>query len=377
MAFTKALFYPTIEIPDIDWLKSATLYWDNIQTIVPESISKPYHGSVAETLHEAGILTPFVVKSNSNIVRDLADDAIKYISSNEAKQLLLAGRRYQPLHSDKLPINFRIHLDKLPEEFRVHSDKMAYVVRERLRSRIDNNGWFQSSPQFAAFYMSLLANAICESKRLALLSDNSLANSFVEKVKLDNEITAGNFDPYDYRNRNTTLNLAEGMLTNLIVQGVRLKPATSIKKIIKFKNDHKDELGLFRANIGKLVSSVPANLGIDAVRQFVNDVYTNEFLPSLNNFTKSLDGNKIKWNFETVMKITVISAAGTTLLPTLGLSTPQALFSSIGLSIVGSKIVYNVEKRQKIRESPYSYLMLADKTLNATTFRDFVTGTIL
>jgi hypothetical protein len=38
MAFTKSLYYPWIEIKDEAWLKNAFLYWDTIQTIVPESV---------------------------------------------------------------------------------------------------------------------------------------------------------------------------------------------------------------------------------------------------------------------------------------------------------------------------------------------------
>jgi hypothetical protein len=35
MAFTKALYYPRIEVPNEGWLKTAILYWDEVKTIVP------------------------------------------------------------------------------------------------------------------------------------------------------------------------------------------------------------------------------------------------------------------------------------------------------------------------------------------------------
>lgn len=38
MAFTRALYYPTIDITNEQWLKTAILYWDEISTIVPSSI---------------------------------------------------------------------------------------------------------------------------------------------------------------------------------------------------------------------------------------------------------------------------------------------------------------------------------------------------
>lgn len=33
MAFTKALFYPTIDIKNENWLKTAILFWDEINTL--------------------------------------------------------------------------------------------------------------------------------------------------------------------------------------------------------------------------------------------------------------------------------------------------------------------------------------------------------
>ena len=36
MAFTRALYYPTIDISNEEWLKTAILYWDEINTIVPQ-----------------------------------------------------------------------------------------------------------------------------------------------------------------------------------------------------------------------------------------------------------------------------------------------------------------------------------------------------
>ncbi|HXM40737.1 MAG TPA: hypothetical protein VN924_05765 [Bryobacteraceae bacterium] len=44
MPFTKALYYPHIEVPNEAWLKSAILYWDEVKTIVPASMPEPYTG---------------------------------------------------------------------------------------------------------------------------------------------------------------------------------------------------------------------------------------------------------------------------------------------------------------------------------------------
>ena len=40
MIFSKALYYPTIDISVEDWLKPAYLFWDGIRTIVLESMAE-------------------------------------------------------------------------------------------------------------------------------------------------------------------------------------------------------------------------------------------------------------------------------------------------------------------------------------------------
>ncbi|UCZ56412.1 hypothetical protein LGV61_11870 [Desulfurispirillum indicum] len=51
MAFTKSLYYPWIDIPDEAWLKTAGLYWDKIQTIVPSSIEHRTKGHPLCAVH--------------------------------------------------------------------------------------------------------------------------------------------------------------------------------------------------------------------------------------------------------------------------------------------------------------------------------------
>ena len=54
--FEKALYYPTIDIQNDRWLKSAVLFWDKIETIVPESEERPYRRRNTRILHENEIL---------------------------------------------------------------------------------------------------------------------------------------------------------------------------------------------------------------------------------------------------------------------------------------------------------------------------------
>jgi len=57
--FSEALFYPTIDISDEEWLKNAYLFWNGIYTIVPESIAgNAYRNNTSSFLEDEGFLKP-------------------------------------------------------------------------------------------------------------------------------------------------------------------------------------------------------------------------------------------------------------------------------------------------------------------------------
>lgn len=360
MAFTKALYYPTIDIPEENWLKSAILYWDEIQTIVPTSIKNPYQNRLTQTLNDKGILTAFEINPDNKLVEGLSDTVMKYI--NEASNFLL----------NENSESVSIHTEKLPREFRLHPEKLPYEIRHLIERNIDDEGWFRTNSEFGSFYMSLLANKICEDKSFALLTDNSIASNLTEQARLDNRVQFGERDYYR-PNERTTLNLSQGLLTNLIVKGVKLAPNTSVEKIIEFKNNHKDELGQFRTNLLKLVNNVNKESSLDAIKQQVSDIYKDEFLPGLNNLEKALDGSQIKWFSESILKVALISTGATAFLPEmLGLTIPEALFAGAGISVIATKIMFNQDKAEKIRTSPYSYLMSVEKELNKSSMKNII-----
>src|SRR3954471_21847046 len=53
-----ALYYPYIDIKDPEWLRSAILFWDEIKTIVPSAIKKPYKNKDTKILWQEGFLEP-------------------------------------------------------------------------------------------------------------------------------------------------------------------------------------------------------------------------------------------------------------------------------------------------------------------------------
>ncbi len=354
MGFTKALYYPTIDIRNEDWLKTAVLFWDEIFTIVPSSMKIPYQIDSTQFLSDVGILKPLRVNPEIDFIEELSSDVLSYLNTNEGFQVLTqSGGTYSTIHRVKLP-------KEIVRLFDIHPEKLPYEIQHQMKNYLTREGWFRVDSNFAIFYMTLLANKICERRSIELLTDNSSVANLADKVRLNNQVVINGRDymhRYNHRDQKPLL-LAQGLMTNLIIQGIRIGTTSSLEDIINFKRQHLDELGLFRTNIAKLVQSVSKEGPIEAMQQQVEDIYKDEFLPAYNNFKMALESSKIKWLSDNLMNISFISTTATTLpMDLLELTLPQALLAGVGVSLISSVVLYNQDKKERIRTNPYSYLL--------------------
>lgn len=357
MGFTKALFYPTIDIRNENWLKSAVLFWDEINTIVPESIDDPYQENTTQYLSDEGILQPMKVNPNHDIVKSITESTMNFLNTNEGFELLTQNEgKDSILHREKLPSD-------VSRLFDIHPEKLSSEIQYQLRNNLTKEGWFSVNSRFALFYMTLLANKICEQKSIALLTDNPLSSNLTDKVRLDNQIPINDrhLDFY-FRRHDKYIHLAQGMLTNLVIESIRISEGSSLVDIVNFKRRYKDELGLFRTNIARLTQNVSQDKSFEAFRQEIEDIYKDEFLPSYNNLKSALSGYKIKWVSDNFMKITFTSATAIPM-ALLGLTIPQALIAAAGVSLITSYISYNMDKKETLRNNPYSYLLSVNRNI--------------
>lgn len=366
MAFTKALYYPWIEIKDEGWLKNAMLYWDKIQTIVPESIPHPYKNRTSREFFDEGLLIPFHVESSMQEIVELTDDVIKYLETSEGAEMLMSKEIVQGNY---------IHPNKLPQEIRrlvdLHPNKLPYAIEYKLSrffSKSMRPGWFTVDGRFANFYMTLLATHLSEKLGAGLLTDTAVNNKLANTVKLDAKMFLSKDRRYrrfprDYRrDRYMPFSVAQGALADLIFEKIQIDPKTSVKKIIKFRNNHADSLGQFRTKIAELTASISKNLPLDALRQKAEDIYINDVTPAINSLKKGLTDNRIKWATEGFLKVGFFSTSSTSIpLVLLGVMTSHALLVGAGLSLTTSAILYNRKKSSILRKNPYSYLLAAKR----------------
>jgi hypothetical protein len=368
MAFTKALYYPWIDIKDEGWLKNTILYWDHIQTIVPEPVNSPYSTRTALELVDEGLLSPLCVQSSMREIDELAGDVLKYLESPEGTEVLF---------SEEISEYSRIHTAKLPREVgelvKIHPEKLPSKIRNMLKSGLHSHhdDWLTVNKRFASFYMTLLATRLSYEVGAGLLTNipgnSRLANSARLDAKLQIPKSRRDRDRFDDDRQYQRMpnSLAQGMLADLILETIRIDPETPVNEILKFRQKYSDELGNFRTKIAELTATVSNDQPLARLRQQVHDIYINKVQPEVGTLKRTLSEQGIRWVADNFLKVTFFSTGAASLpLGVMGLAVPQALLVGAGVSLTASAVLYNCDRAKTLRENPFSYLVTAESRLN-------------
>lgn len=355
MHFSKALYYPSIDIQDEAWLKSAILFWDEINTIVPISIKNPYENYCTQYLESEEIIKPIFINPSSKYVTGTTSDVLKFVNSNASIQLFNSS------------INDTKNLDFHIQKSTLHEDKISSCLVKEIQRieglEFDKEGFYHFDSPFSYFYMTLLANRISEDKALALVTNNSLITQLTETIRYDNDVSSTFLTKYELTRTTPHITLKQGLLTNFVIDNIKISETTPLTDIVAFRHHHKDELAKFRSNLAKLVESTDTTHSFEALQQNIQTIYTDEFVPAYNDLKKSLNSSGIKWMFDKLSKLCIFSMSTTAVPVLLGLTMPQAVLIGTGISAVSSAIAYNTDKKEKLRNNPYSYLLEINKEL--------------
>jgi hypothetical protein len=364
MAFTKALYYPWIDIKDEGWLKNTILYWDHIQTIVPESFDNPYSTNTALALVDEGLLSPLSVKSDMREIENLTSDVLQYLESSEGSEVLYSKeiRECGDIHVKKLP-------HKIQKLSNIHPDKLPYKIRDMLMSGLGQScsDWLTVDNRFASFYMTLLASRLSYEVGSGLLTDIPGNSKLINSARLDARLQAPkaglNWDRFDYDRQYSRMpnTLAQGMLADLILETIRVDPDTPINEILKFRRRYSDELGNFRTRVAELTAAISDDQSLPRLRQQVNDIYINQVKPELGTLKRTLSEQRIRWVADNFFKVSFFSTGAASVpLSVMGLSIPHALLAGAGVSLTVSIALYNCDRAKALRENPFSYLVTAE-----------------
>ena len=350
MISTRALYYPTIDIRDEEWLKTAFLFWDGISTIVPESLEgRAYNNSTTQYLEGEGYLQPVIVNPDSEVVKRLVGRVKKYSDTDEGRACL-----NQPVPND---VQYNPYIDER-SQFYLHHEKLPFEIQQLIADKLGDDGWARVSDNFANYYMTLLANAIASQKSMTLLT------SAMPLAKLTTRCSE------DAAKRLFTTPSGTGekvncqtMLVKMIIDGIKINPLTSFDDLKLFKIHHADELDNFRNGLDEISGlSLPEGIDYDGMMHVVKDIYDRKVLLPYKDLKAALSGSRINF-IEDIGSLAFTGIATTYLEAFTALTTPLQLLVGTGIYMAVQGIKEYRNKRVIRRTSKMSYLLSVDREL--------------
>ncbi len=227
------LYYPSINIEDSEWLRSAILYWDEINSIVPYEDYFEFSPALLY-LESIGQYKPIYPKDvflldNTNdftevVKRHFNRNFTELINTNQNQQLS------EVLHSADLAT--LIHYKKLPTEI------LDFFTNEGIIN-MDSEGWRRMNCEFAFRYMRLLADFIATNS----LEDTVIGTNYMKNIS---EVY-----PQAYMNKGTSA-------ISITLEKCLPIPTMEVglKELIDFKQRHKSELLQIRFKIRELEKNI-------------------------------------------------------------------------------------------------------------------------
>lgn len=347
MLFEDALLYPRIDVEDESWLKSAILLWDSISTIVPQSLAQPFKNECSHVLAEAGVLRPYRVDPYRVGMMGLGNVVRSYLESPEGKRHF---RKSAPNNIRRDERNNREWLRRHSEykEFRISAEKFGADVQEIIREFVDETGYVITDYHFMMFYMTALANNICQkSPTKALLTDlvymQDLTDNMVQTSpnhRIGEEI------------------MQQGFMYKYIIDGIKVAPDTPIDKLLEFRSRYKDERDLFKRSISDMIAIQNLqDLPPDEMLIQIGRLYRTGVEPTLRELERALKGAKVDCWINGGASLAITCPSVIMGLPSAGLASIKTLLIENGIKILGKFFNYRGKNERIMNSNPLSYLL--------------------
>lgn len=351
------LYYPYIDIDDESLIKTAALYWDGIQTIVPydeyeyydKHGSLPSHGTdpyatpISKEAKAAGFLNQRFVNPDDEPVKQAGREIITDIRKTpeiktKIKEMIIKPfrpsqrkrQKFSKLSLSKIDVN---HLLNIAFEF-----KEAGIPI----SAADYNYVIVPTP-FSDTYMSMLASSIAANDGTIPLTNVNIWHH----AMLDRYVN------YDQKRK-----VNQAQLADLSLRALAVDPEVPLIDVLRFRDKNRDKLIKYRRLIRRLVRDISGELDTNQKQVLFEEIVKNEILPEKEDIEAKL---KSESTFFTV-SITVITV---TAIGTILLSGGQAWLGGLlqGAATIGLNYYGNVRTERIIKDHPLGYLYKAQQRL--------------
>jgi hypothetical protein len=265
-----------------------------------------------------------------------------------------------------------LHQDKLSRQLNqlvdIHPDKLPYEIREQIGRALNDRGWYEVAPGFANFYMTLLATKLAERLGLGLVTASSSADQLAISAQKGNRfgsLSAHRRPGRHYEASGPRLRLpsevAPSLLIDLVVQDIALPENITAKKVLQFRQAHRDELAIFRREVRRLTIDLPTDMPVEALRQAVRDQYEAEIAPAMRSLRRSLQAQKWDAALNGFLKVSFFAAAPTSAAIYAGVPGSLALLAGVGVSLTASTVSFVNQRQRTMIDNPYSYLLSLER----------------
>jgi hypothetical protein len=343
--FRSALYYPYIDIDDPQWLRTAILFWDRIQTIVPSEISDPYTNCETRLLQDEGLLSPLACDLHGELLDDLGRRVLKYAGDPRIHGALgsVVGTS---INTDRIPRRLPNTLADRTVQRRLHPSKLSPAMRERLvGAEYDDNGFLIIEGPFAAFYMSALATRLARDTGMVALSNEGFAFGLQLDTVLDEVVS-------------DAPGAADGMLMSAVFESLTLDASVPLDRVIRFRRDNERRLQALSLEFENLLEKIGSAEHPRELREKAGRYYAQRIRPEVEDLKDSLHDAGIGAVWAGVRNAVTLSAgAGTAIHQLAGWPKDILLGAGAFLTVADIAVQSHLAGRKIRRESPFSYLL--------------------
>jgi hypothetical protein len=388
-----ALYYPHIDINDPVWLRSAVLFWNEIKTIAPQAVTRPYRNKETHILWQEGFLEPLRCDLHPELLDTLGKRVVGLMDSGFFRRDLDSERlqrdpnagvlihadkvgmrirdqfRYAHIHPEKLSPEMRsfamraglahMHPEKLSPELRdffnklqfsrLHPEKLTPHLRhlmERAGRNHNNDGeWLLVDSQFAEVYMSALAALLAKEADFAALTSEEPSMGINLHAMLDDVKPSAQSDK-------------KGALVSFVMEAIKVDPKTRIDKLLAFRRSRENQLAELSAQFEDLSSKITTCDSGKELEERAKDAYVTRIRPKLDALKGELKDSSIQSVWEGVQRaVTVSVPAGGALAYFSGLTGTTLLAAGAAIAVTDVAIKTHLARSKARRASPFTYLL--------------------
>lgn len=388
-----ALYFPHIDINDPAWLRSAILFWDDIQTIAPSSITQPYRNEDTRICEAEGYLRPLRCDLHPDVIDDLGRKVMRLADRNApilrafrerdlpARAAIDASQQFGwelndafdmvGMRPDKLPpelrdLVFRFGLSRISrgklsrelrhifhdfEMARMHPEKLPYALRRAMNLdgyyRDEDGDWLLVDGRFADAYMAAMASRLAKEVELSPLTSSEPSQGLSFRFLFD--------DVFENSNQSAT-----GALISIAMRGLAVDASVPVESLIKFRRNRKEQYLEMAQKLSEFSAEI-AGCGEEGDGQALlaraQATYDNKVEPQLRALKRELDNNSIQTVWEGAFRALTVSVPSAGALNIFTGLTGGALLGAGALLTVADVGVRSYLAGRKSRGgNPFSYL---------------------